>query len=276
MFAVPTVSATVIHVPNHFPTIQEAVDSADEGDVIQVARGTYNENVEITTANLRLHGQNATLDGDGIGPIGIHVIDTDDVVIIGFVVEGFEAGIVLDGVEHSRVHQNELRNNLSDTTTLRDGLQLIESHFNDVTNNFSHDNGHNGITLKEGSVGNTLRNNTSNDNGIQVVLNNGGCGIQLIAADNNDNLIAENQTLRNGWGIQVGSGSNGNRVVQNHTHDNARAGVVVLDSGMANFIGQNKAQNNGLADVTPSGTFDLFDQGELDNTWRNNKGTFNF
>lgn len=283
--AVPgALAASVLHVPRDFASIQAAVDAAEPGDIVQVARDTYSENVVVTTPNIRLHGQNATLDGSGLGGAGIHVLGTDGARIWGFVVENFEVGIVLEGTRESHVHNNELRGNMSETSTLRDGIQLIDAHYNSITNNFAHDNGHNGITLKEGSTNNSLRGNVSNDNGLQVMVNFGGCGIQLIAGDNNDNVIAQNTTRRNGWGIQVGPDSNNNTVVQNRSHGNARAGIVVLDpegpepppAGVDNFIAQNNAKDNGVADVPPSGLFDLFDQGDLDNIWERNQGTFNF
>ena len=59
---------------------------------------------------------------------------TSGVEITGFVVQGFEVGILLEEVYHSQVHRNELRENLSTVSTLRDGIQLVDAHFNSVTN----------------------------------------------------------------------------------------------------------------------------------------------
>ena len=270
-------SAVEVHkVPRDFASIQGAVDAASPGDIIQVKAGIYEENVEITTPGIRLLGAQAVLDGSGLSGFGIHVLDTEGVQIQGFTVQHFEAGIVVENSEGVQLHRNELLENFSDIATRRDGIQLLNAHDSLITGNYAHDNGHNGITLRDGSSGNTLRGNRSSDNGLQVMANFGGCGIQLIGANNDDNFIAANETLRNGWGIQVGGGSDDNTVVQNRSHEIARAGVVVLDDGQGNFIGQNNARGNGLANVAPSGTFDLFDQGVLDNTWRNNKGSFNF
>jgi nitrous oxidase accessory protein NosD len=268
----------VLKVPTQYATIQAAVDAAQPTDTIQVSRGTFVENVVINDkSNIRLFGRKTVLNGSNTG-IGIHIVDSDHVRVQGFIVQQFEAGIVLEGTTDSRIHNVETRFNDSDTASLRDGLQLVASDHVWITNVSAHDNGHNGITLKQGSSNNVIHNNTTDDNGHNpaVAANFGGCGIQLISSDNNHNTITANEARRNGWGIQVGSGSNSNEVAQNRSHQNARAGVVVLDSGMDNFIGQNNATGNGLADVAPSGTFDLFDQGELNNTWRNNKGTSNF
>lgn len=268
----------VLKVPEQYPTIQAAVDAVQPSDTIQVARGTFDGNVIIADkSNIRLLGRKSVINGSNTG-IGIHIVDSDNVRVQGFIVQSFEAGIVFEGTTDSRIHNVETRFNDSDTPSLRDGLQLVASDHVWVTNVSAHDNGHNGITLKEGSSNNVLHNNTTNDNGQNpaVAANFGGCGIQLISSDNNHNTITANEVRRNGWGIQVGGGSNDNDIAQNRSHQNARAGLVVLDSGSNNFIGQSNATGNGIANVAPSGTFDLFDEGELDNTWRNNKGTFNF
>src|SRR5262245_61304893 len=102
----PTVAAPasgvveVIHVPSDYATIQAAVNAASEGAIIQVAAGTYNENVLISKSGLRLHAAaGAVLDGNGTG-IGIYVLGTSsaapvtDVEISGFEVENCDSGIV--------------------------------------------------------------------------------------------------------------------------------------------------------------------------------------
>ncbi len=137
-----------------------------------MAPGTYNENAVITTSSIKLKGHHATLNGTGLSGIGILVDGAHGVHISGFTVQGFEAGIVLDGASFSRVHKNVLRDNRS--------------------------------------------------------------------------------------------------------HENDRAGIAVLGLSTDNFITGNNATGNGVADVSPSFTYDLFDAGPLDNTWRRNRGSSNF
>ena len=288
-------SAGVIHVPRDEATIQDAVDVCEPGDIIQVARGVYPENVVITKSDLRLKGRHAVIDGagtvsGGVG-FGIHVLsDTEEPVsnveIMGFVVEGFERGIVLENVINSKVHKNEVRNNTDKDPedgcfNMSDGIVLNAAHFNIVSRNDVHDNGHNGIFLINGCSGNVLRANRSNDNGDQTfcaVPAGAGCGIQLSNGNNNTNRIVANETRRNSWGILLGpsGGSTGNFIGQNRSHENPRAGIATLNEANGNFIQQNNARGNGLGNIPPSGEFDLFNGSTGDNTWLRNKGNANF
>ena len=51
--------ATAIHVPDHYPTIQMAIDIANPGDTIEVAPGVYYENILVTKDGLTLVGSGA-------------------------------------------------------------------------------------------------------------------------------------------------------------------------------------------------------------------------
>ena len=62
-----------VNVPGDFPTIQQAVDAAADGDTVCVAPGTWTGQVSLEGRALTLVGGGGSaatiLDGDGIGPV---------------------------------------------------------------------------------------------------------------------------------------------------------------------------------------------------------------
>jgi len=95
--AVPTTTAaptttqaglTALHVPADYPTIQDAVDAASDGDLILIAPGTYHEAVVVETPNLVIRGEDRNtviLDGEH-----------NDAFANGFIV--FEDGVAIENL----------------------------------------------------------------------------------------------------------------------------------------------------------------------------------
>lgn len=67
--------ARTIRVPGNYPTIQQAVDAAVDGDLVSVSSGTYNEKVLISSKTITL----VSTDGPAATTISNY---NDDVVII--------------------------------------------------------------------------------------------------------------------------------------------------------------------------------------------------
>jgi parallel beta-helix repeat protein len=59
--AVEVISCRVLNVPSHYTTIQQAIKEASNGDVIQVASGTYYEHLLIDKNNLKIMGENSSI-----------------------------------------------------------------------------------------------------------------------------------------------------------------------------------------------------------------------
>jgi hypothetical protein len=79
-----TGEGTTISVPGDYETIQAAVDAAEAGDLILVEEGTYNEAVDVTTADITIRGvdrNKVILDGEFELENGIRVLDADGVVV---------------------------------------------------------------------------------------------------------------------------------------------------------------------------------------------------
>lgn len=77
-------SGRVLRVPQDHPTVQGAVDSAAEGDLILIAPGTYKEEVEVITDNIVIRGldrNEVILDGEFEKGNGIRVVGANGVAV---------------------------------------------------------------------------------------------------------------------------------------------------------------------------------------------------
>lgn len=87
-----TAGAEILSVPTDFPTIQDAIDRSNAGDTIEVAPGTYTENLRIADRSITLRaagGASATtLRPAAAGLPVIWVDGGDGVTIEGFTVTG--------------------------------------------------------------------------------------------------------------------------------------------------------------------------------------------
>ncbi|MHC4118028.1 MAG: right-handed parallel beta-helix repeat-containing protein [Planctomycetota bacterium] len=88
--------ATTINVPGDFSTIQAAIDAASDGDVVQVAPGTYsgsgNRNIDFAgkaiTVRSRSGPDNTTIDCTGHRGFYFHTEEGSDSVLRGFTIIG--------------------------------------------------------------------------------------------------------------------------------------------------------------------------------------------
>jgi len=71
-------------VPQDYPTIQAAVDAADPGDLVLIERGTYREEVQVSTPGLTLRGvdrNEVVIDGEFQRANGVSVLFADGVAV---------------------------------------------------------------------------------------------------------------------------------------------------------------------------------------------------
>jgi hypothetical protein len=83
-------NAGTLLVPQQFGTIQQAIDSASNGDVIQVSAGTYHEQINLSGKAIELvgvdGGARATIDGDGVRVCIVGSGEPAACVVRGFVI----------------------------------------------------------------------------------------------------------------------------------------------------------------------------------------------
>jgi len=123
------VKARTITVPNDYPTIQEAINNANEGDTVFVRKGTYYETV-IVNKTISLVGENAyntTIDGGGLATYIVSVT-SNDAQVSGFRIVDGGVGIYVDSV-----NRTVIINNLIDQLGL--GVSLYYSQNNTIVGN---------------------------------------------------------------------------------------------------------------------------------------------
>ena len=224
-----------ITVPDDYPTIQAALNSASEGDKVFVKSGTYSEDLIINTP-LSLVGENkysTIVVGNGNTAC---LIRQDKVNVTGFTFKRpstmrWYYGIHLLNVKHCNVFENNVESTFY-------GIWLVDASFNNVFKNAASGNW-NGIHLT------TSDHNNISDNSVT-----GSHDLGISTEGSNYNLIMGNYVASNGWsGIELDGGSpnTDNLIAQNTIAGNAHVGIEITSTGSSN----NKIVGN---DITATGS----------------------
>jgi len=204
----------VIYVPSDYATIQEAIDDAGDGDVIEISPGTYNENLQFySRGQLSLRPAvgrgKVVIDGGGAGTVLLMSDDTmiangGDIYIDGITITGGDAddgrggGALVDSNFNATFTDSTISNN---TGWLGGGgvyvVSSTSNFWNSSTSNTKFENciiTNNTTSGKGGGIFyENLLNNNATGNGNEstpVVL---GC------------TISSNQSDTDGGGVYIGS-----------------------------------------------------------------------
>jgi len=235
------VFATTIHVPDDYPTIQEAINAANPGDTILVEANTYFEHI-VVNKSVSLIGQDSAttvIDGNGTGTVV--KITADNVTISSFTIRNGGSsghGIHLYRVSQCNISTNVLSNNKYGIYLEHFAHSLAQNLIcqNNLTSNDY------GIVL-EGGTNNTIKNNHITGNswcGLDVrgsekncfednyIANNSGDGISLASSDLN--VIQLNNITGNGnYGIFIETSTN-NSIINNTIMNCGGNGITIIDS----------------------------------------------
>jgi nitrous oxidase accessory protein len=178
-----------------YDSIQEAIESASEGDTILVHPGIYHENI-VVDKRLDLIGlENPIIDAGGDyekGP-GVTII-ADGMLIEGFTIMNSTniAGDPLSGAgimirsNHSTIRGNILENNY------RSGIKVLSGYNNTITNNSVRSN-YEGILVADSHLNEIAGN--------RIYANN-GTGI-FVMRDSDQNSITSNMITNNSVGVKL-------------------------------------------------------------------------
>ena len=251
-----------ITVPDDYPTIQEAINSANPGDTIYVLNGTYHEHPKVNKPlTLVSESKESTIiDGNGENQTVIEVT-ASNVVISGFCIQNGSrvAGTSYAGIKVSSSACNITGNFITKTKI---GIFVI-SQGSRITENAVKNSGQ-GIALYSSHEVTVEANNLSaNTVGISLALSSnnmivnnrvmnsstGGHGITL-SSDSFSNTIRVNELTGNYHGMWLSSSSD-NSILENTIANNKLLGIE-LASSLDNTFYHNNFVNNGIQPFAPA------------------------
>ena len=205
----PPVSATIIHVPGQYVTIQAGVDAASYGDTVLVAPGVYMENVLVDSVSIYLASNyllshdtldiaNTIIDGDSSGTV-VRLENSEDstAIICGFTIRrGFSSdGGGISCISSSpKICHNIIIYNTGPRYNYGAGIYIAGSHpiieDNIIANNSANHGG--GIDIGNQSNPLIFRN--------IIYRNSAGGGVECLSS--NLQLIS-NVIVMNSFGVQL-------------------------------------------------------------------------
>jgi parallel beta-helix repeat protein len=210
-------AASVLRVPQDYPTIQAAIDAAVAGDTVRVSAGTYPERIDFHSKQITVEsvsGAGATIiDGGGVGVVVTMAANTGETPILrGFTVRnggggGFPDGGIDTGGGPALIENNTITgNHFCDDGTVSAAFSAAT-----IRNNVISGNSQEGCSGGVGGAGVSIRgagtvqllNNVITGN---TVSSSSGGGVDLFAAGTptiSGNVISNNVAGADGGGIAM-------------------------------------------------------------------------
>lgn len=224
-------------------TIQDGVDAAAAGDIVEVSAGTYTETVtidkELTVTGDTDNPENVIIDGNGTGTVV--TITAGDVTFEGFTVQnsggGNVAGIALVSVEDCLIQNNIVKENAV-------GIAVLEnSQNNKIQENVVEDNSQYGVYVNY-SASNTSE--TIKNELLENVISGSERGIYLGETAANT-LVKGNEIYENTRGVLLFASDN-NTFVDNVLYENAQRAFDIVGSQNNEFTGNDVIGSNDQSD----------------------------
>lgn len=245
-----------------FGSVQEGVEAAVSGDMVQVAAGVYHESVQISKSSISLVGQkDATIiDGNGTLSVGIQLYQTPPNYTASVSISGFTVRNCVKGITLSRSIYTRLRDNSMVGNTYNFGDYTLQVQDIDVSNTvdgkpiyfwtYQHDRqvpADAGFVAIVDSTNITIRD-------LELTHN-----VQGLILKNTTQSLIENVSIHNNWdGLYLERWSNSNIITHNSISDNhpmTGMGIYVSTSS-SNVISGNLIQNNPYGILLDSSVFE--------------------
>lgn len=182
-FLAPDVRAAVLNVPGGYATIQSAIDSASAGDTVQVAAGTYYENITLKDG-ITVQGMGAdvcNIEGNGTTATVLALNITQPAALYGFTISGGKGYTV--SWSENRIMGGGI---FADQSTLSIANNIITGNQAQIGGGIAFMNSHANVS------GNTIISNNATTANPAFVNMGGGLYIYDTKGDFSDNTISQN------------------------------------------------------------------------------------
>ena len=253
ILAIYPLNASTIHVPGDQPTIQDAINVANAGDVVVVAAGTYSENINFLGKAITVKSASGAkltiIDGGKRGPVAtFNSGEGSKSILGGFTLQNgastfnsqYDGGGVYVGGASPTIANNIIQNN---TACNAGGGIALEFSSARVQNNTIENNFQSGCSGGTGGGG----------------VNIGGAGSVVLIG----NRIQKNSWGGNGGGITLFAAGTpileNNIITQNSSSGGQGGGIWIVNDSNALivqnlFAGNTASQGGGIYFLVPSGS----------------------
>jgi len=243
-----------VTVPDKYPTIQEAIDAAEDGDEIVVDVGVYRENIDFRGKNITLRStdpddpavvDSTIIDGGNAGAVvSFRSGETEEAVLSGFTITR-GGGLLISGGSSPLITKNIIEDNSAEVGA---GIAIFDSSPTILENTITGNSGFwgGGLHVEESSPlieGNIIQRNSAEYGSGIVIYSNASPTII-------NNTISENSADQLGGGVAIAGKSTpsleGNTIIDNSGERGG--GLYIEDSEPVvenNTISGNRAANGG-------------------------------